>query len=129
MIADSWAESVGLPLTLLIGVDDEHMGEVGTKEFANKAVDYFTDFYGAHIEGDSNKDRIERNRLRDKMKETVIKQIKAVISGKTFGNGLDAIGVWMQKDILFPQILEAHLIPAKKIDLVELYLNIHKRRK
>lgn len=120
----TWAESQGLPMTLLLDYSEEdYIGEVGTREYVQKATDHFTDFYGG------GREKLERSKFRADMQKKVIEQIKYVIAGKNMEQGLDAIGVWMSKDILFPQILEAHQRPSKKLDLVELYLHIHKRRK
>ena len=118
---DTFHKKEDLPATLLIDMDDgEHIGEVLTKHYVEKATDYFSDFYGAHIT-----ERPLKARHRNEMKETVIEQLKAVLMDKQFGHGLNAIGYWMQKDVLFPQDLSAHQC-SKPFDMVEKYLHIHR---
>lgn len=117
-----WHEDVGLPKTLLVDVDADQFGEVDTYDFVKKSAKHFAEFYGGHLE-----DRRKKNAFRSKMQDTVIKQIKFILSNQT--DELDVIGLWLQKEILFPQIAAAHIRPAKKIDLVELYIHITKRGK
>lgn len=126
-INNIWHKNYELPMTLLLDYE-EYIGEVGTRQYVEKATDYFSNFYGSHIEGDSYQARMDLYQFKNQIQEKVIEQIKCIITGKDMEQGLDAIGVRMSKDILFPQILEAHQRSPKKIDMVELYLYIHKRR-
>lgn len=117
-----WHEDVGLPKTLLVDVDADQFGEVKTYDFVKKATNHFTEFYGGNIE-----QRNTKNMFRIKVQDKVIQQIQFILANKE--DELDLIGLWLQKEILFPQIVAAHMRPAKKIDLVELYIHITKRGK
>lgn len=88
-----------------------------------KATEHFNDFYGGHLQG------VAKRVHKHEMEKKVIEQIKCIINGKSMEQGLDAIGVWMSRDILFPQTVEAHLRPPTKMDMVELYNYIHRRKK
>lgn len=119
---DELHEVHGLPYTIYIDYDGEYAATVRTFEYVEKATQYFHEFYGHHIEN-----KREQYRHKKGMNLKVIQQLKYVLQGKTFNQGLDVIGHWMSKDVLFPQQLSAHMIPAKKLDMVEIYNHIHKK--
>lgn len=124
-ISNAWNEELDLPHTLLLDYDSEYMGEVRTRDYVKNATEHFSKFYGGHLENPRDK-RI----FKLQMEKKVIDQIKCIINGKGMEQGLDAIGVWMSRDILFPQEVHAHLRPPEpRVELVERYNYIHRRKK
>jgi hypothetical protein len=124
-ISNAWNEKLDLPHTLLLDYDGEYMAEVRTQEYVNKATNHFADFYGGHLEKERDKRLFKKQ-----MEQKVIDQIKCIINGKGMEQGLDVIGVWMSRDILFPQEVHAHLRePDPRVELVERYNYIHRRKK